>query len=139
MYDTTNPDWAPTVNLGHNKVNPATSASDTSRYQRALDRTEKQKDNEAASALIQLGEITSSTSDSNAETGTTVQTDLSGVMISGMQAELQRLIIDNQRLKDELKQKTVDFDVDFFKEDNEKVKYYTGLPDFCNCLLYINI
>lgn len=47
-----------------------------------------------------------------------------------MQAEIQNLLSENQTLKKELLDERNRFDVNFFQEDDEKVKYYTGLPNF---------
>lgn len=63
--------------------------------------------------------------------GTASQTDLTTNTVTAMQAELQRLISENRDLKDKLLAEQTKFDVNFFKDDNEKVKYYTGLPDYC--------
>ena len=58
------------------------------------------------------------------------QTDLSGAMIAAMQARMQRLLSENQTLKKELSDERTGFDLKIFKNNDEKVKYYTGLPDF---------
>ena len=39
MYDTTSPDWIPTLNLGHNEL----KEGDTSRHDRATERATKQR------------------------------------------------------------------------------------------------
>ena len=60
------------------------------------------------------------------------QTVLHSTTIAAMQTEIQQLLSENLRLKTDLQvsiEKTK-LERDFFKENDEKVKYYTGLPDF---------
>ena len=56
LYNNRNPDWVPTVNLGHDKVfqSPPPSALNPSRYARNINRSSKKKQSEAASALPKL-------------------------------------------------------------------------------------
>ena len=65
-----------------------------------------------------------------------VQTDLSGADIDCLQQEFDRLVTENIKLKnlnDEYKVKE-----DAFKNDNEKVKLFTGLPSFAVLMMLIN-
>jgi len=123
-------------------VKEATTARDTERYQRSLDRQEKKKSHDAASALLQLQvaetAVDNTSSDYNKTTGTGVQTDLNAATIAAMQTELQRLLGENNSLKERLAQETIRFDSDFFKDEDDKVKYYTGLPDFSTLDILFN-
>ena len=47
LFDFTNPDWAPTLNLGHAKV----VETDLTRYQRLVDRKERDRTRFAAASL----------------------------------------------------------------------------------------
>lgn len=135
LYDHTNPDWAPTLNLGHGKVKQSASTSDSNRHKRSLVRREKKKSMDAATTILQPQHASEEVNDDDAmstdsDSGTATQTDLNSETVSAMQAELQRLITENRTLKDKLNQEQNRFDENFFKNDQEKVKYYTGLPDF---------
>jgi hypothetical protein len=132
LQDADNPDWAPSVKLGHDKVKECSTALDTGRYQRRVGRVTREKHMTAASALLDLGveELAEDIPVAEEETGEASQTDLHGTTIAAMQAEIQNLLYENLTLKKELSDERTRFDVDFFKESDEKVKYYTGLADF---------
>ncbi|XP_014678815.1 PREDICTED: uncharacterized protein LOC106818641 [Priapulus caudatus] len=138
LFDCTNPDWAPTINLGHDKVTEASAARDSKRYKRTLGREEKKKSFDAASALLQLqipydeDEPGSTNTVHEIATEIPTQTDLKAAAIAAMQTELQRLLTENKNLKQQLSSEKMKFDLNFFndEDDDEKVKYYTGLPDF---------
>ncbi len=50
--------------------------------------------------------------------------------IAGMESELQRLLVENMDIKRKLLSENSKFGQDFFKADNEKVRYYTGIPKY---------
>ena len=132
LYDSTNPDWAPSLQLGHNKVTDVAAARDTDRHQRVLGRKRKKLDIDAASVLVELQDAAPEIAETATETGMASQTELHSTTIAAMQTEIQQLLSENLRLKTDLQvsiEKTK-LERDFFKENDEKVKYYTGLPDF---------
>lgn len=137
LYDITNPDWAPTLKLGHRKVDPAATTRDSSRHQRAVERKDRKKNVNAAKALLELqcGPRQEANVDVNdmedIDSGTGTQTNLSSSTVEAMQEELQRLITENRELKEKLAVEQNKFDQNFFREDDEKVRYYTGLQDYC--------
>lgn len=55
LYDTTNPDWAPSLNLGHNNSSNAASAVDRFERKMAQVLNVKKTAPSAASALVKLG------------------------------------------------------------------------------------
>ena len=132
LYNNLNPDWVPTANLGHDKVfqSPPPSALN-SRYARNINRSSKKKQSEAASALLQLQDTdnTSTVSvEQDVETGTCSQTDVGMDLIGSMESEMQRLLEENNKLKN-ICNETV-FSHEYFIDNNAKVKYYTGLPNY---------
>ena len=52
LYDKTNCDWAPTVNLGHDKFKPSFGATSSSRYERTVDRAETKSRLDMANTLL---------------------------------------------------------------------------------------
>ena len=57
-----------------------------------------------------------------------VQTDLPGSLISQMQEEINTLNLEKNELKHGIS--SLNISEDFFKEDDVRVKFYTGLPNF---------
>ena len=49
LFDTNNPDWLPTLNLGHSKRSARPSSSAIDRYERARSRSENTAAGDAAS------------------------------------------------------------------------------------------
>ena len=132
LYNNLNPDWVPTINLGHDKVfqSPPPSALN-SRYARNINRSSKKKQSEAASALLQLQDTDNTsivTVEQDVETGTCSQTDVGMDLIGSMESEMQRLLEENNKLKN-ICTETV-FSHEYFIDNNTKVKYYTGLPNY---------
>lgn len=131
LYDELNPDWAPTVQMGqdHKLKSPTPTKS---RYNRSLSRSAKKRECEAARTLIELRCATPETeaqdSDLSLEAGIAIQTDIDKTLLSAMESELQRLQLENAALKKMLDHQK--FDLAFFRDDDNKVKYYTGLTNF---------
>ena len=65
------------------------------------------------------------------------QTDLEGSVLSASQKELQRLLEENRTLKEQLANSNK-FDEGFFKDNDENVKHYTGLPSFAILVALFN-
>ena len=123
LFDFTNPDWAPTLNLGHAKV----AETDLTRHQRLVDRKERDRTRTAAASLLELQDCEDRDADCD-DDGISTQTELTGNTVQAMQEEIQRLLSENIALKEKLSR--VNYDENFFKVSNENVRYYTGLPDF---------
>ena len=141
LYDTTNPDWAPSLKLGHNKVDSCSVARDSERFARSVKRQEQKRKHDAAEALLQLGSPSDHTTqpvdDECKLSEAACQTDLEGNVLSASQKELQRLLEENRTLKEQLANSNK-FDEGFFKDNDENVKHYTGLPSFAILVALFN-
>uniref|UniRef100_A0A8C5GX67 Uncharacterized LOC114473450 n=1 Tax=Gouania willdenowi TaxID=441366 RepID=A0A8C5GX67_GOUWI len=136
LYYTTSPDWIPTVKMGHDKFKLDLVKNNSDRYQRKTERASKRKRTKVAetqlelqTSLQQVESLPSEAVEDDTlvfESNTvvsTVQTD-----IGSLQKEMQRLTIENMVLKKEISNHQVTPDA--FKDNDEKVKYFTGLPNF---------
>ncbi|WAR11745.1 hypothetical protein MAR_025925 [Mya arenaria] len=132
LYDQLNPDWAPTVKMGHIRTFMSPSPS-KSRYNRSLNRSVRKQHTAAAMSLLELRcstpELESEDVDVGVmESGTSTQTDIDKNLLTAIESELQVLQKENREMKAMLEEKKLD--ESFFRNDSAKVKYYTGLPDF---------
>ena len=129
IYDKDNPDWAPSQKLGYdcNKV----KESSQEKYNRAQERVEKRQKSEGAIALLELSKATM---EETVDVGVTVeelnckacQTDITTEYFTELIQNEETLKKENAALKEQLKQNSLS--QDSFKEDNDKVLFYTGLP-----------
>ena len=110
LYDTTNPDWVPSLKLGHNNC----SSADTSRHDRASARAVKRRkvqeavdDDEEREVLI-------------IEQEEAVQDDN-----GGQSKEVDILTAELAQTKDLNASRLVEA---VFRRDNDNVLYYSGLP-----------
>jgi len=118
--------------MGHIRVFMTPSPS-KSRYHRSQNRSVKKQRTAAAMSLLELRCATPDLDtdepiSSDNESGTSTQTDIDSHLLTAMQSELLVLQQENRAMKEMLEDKK--FDETFFKNDDLKVKYYTGLPDF---------
>ena len=85
LYDSTNPDWVPSQNLGYNDA----SSGEPSRYERARSRQTKRKELQEIESEAKRKRLdTSQTEESQGETGTAVQTDLHIVILMSLNLRL---------------------------------------------------
>ncbi|XP_014679850.1 PREDICTED: uncharacterized protein LOC106819777 [Priapulus caudatus] len=151
LYDRTNPDWAPSLKLigpdttqeNHVPTDGKLSRSAVKRYKRAQDRKQKREQHHAAQALLDLrneplpetlSDCTETASSATPchftlkgcleQADNTAETENCDIMAK-MNMELQRLTLENMELQESLG-KTV-FSPDTLKNDEAKVKHYTGL------------
>ncbi|XP_041354152.1 uncharacterized protein LOC121371985 [Gigantopelta aegis] len=135
LYQKNSPDWIPTVDMSKAATEKPDSKSPAAnkRYQRKVDRAEKC---DAANTLLELNTMfeTDAHDDSDcvsdAETGTAIQTDIDQPLFSAMHEELQSLRTENVTLSRQICSASSQFKVFEFEGDDEKVKYFTGLPKF---------
>ncbi|XP_076137437.1 uncharacterized protein LOC143119707 [Alosa pseudoharengus] len=106
MYNS-HPDWAPSLHLGHTEM----KATKTARYERQEKRKRQSTDME-----------TPAPAEDGADQTLLIECDF----CQRRRAEINRLLEENRTLKCELGQRKMD--ENFLKDDNVKVKYYTGLP-----------
>ncbi|XP_014669650.1 PREDICTED: uncharacterized protein LOC106810726 isoform X2 [Priapulus caudatus] len=139
LYDKTNPDWAPTQKLGHDKIRTITHLA-VSRRDRSNERYAKKAKLEAAEVLVTLNAVEFSDSvlsdlpdpnnenipEKHREVG--CQTELTGLQIS----ELEQCNRDMTCELVEMKKKILEADLTeaSFKNNDEKTKFYTGLTNF---------
>lgn len=144
LYDTEDADWAPSLNLGHNSYKNV----DGKRKDRYDLIKEKRRKSEGAQALLELQNLTeflqeepveatdcvtaTGINESTTETSETyvksceTQTDTSSSDIQALEAEIKSLREDNSKAREQLKE--VSLDESGFRDNNEKVLFYTGLP-----------
>ncbi len=133
MYES-DPDWAPSLHLGHSDI----KQTDTARSARR-DKRDQQRRNTAQTAELKVWEaevgkhlhITEETHEAGSKDrpGHTVQevavAECNLCLLR--RAEINRLIEENIELRRELDECRMSDR--FFGEDDDKVKYYTGLPN----------
>ncbi|XP_051576447.1 uncharacterized protein LOC127453791 [Myxocyprinus asiaticus] len=128
------PDWVPSLHLGHTEV----KATHSGRFNRRTQRQQDVTGTNAAPAPLDLAgqrpemdeaatpDGASQMDDTGSKDNTAEQQEC--LFCSCRHAEINRLFKENRRLKEELSQKKID--EDFLKDDDVKVRYYTGLPCF---------
>uniref|UniRef100_A0A8C6SDP6 THAP-type domain-containing protein n=1 Tax=Neogobius melanostomus TaxID=47308 RepID=A0A8C6SDP6_9GOBI len=112
------PDWAPSLNLGHTEVKAATTA----RFDRLSGRARSKQ--LPSSVLNNAGPLTEV--DNISQHNDEEQPECR--MCSLRLKEIAHLQEENRKLKEELSKKKLDDD--FLKDNDSKVKFYTGLPSF---------
>ena len=135
LYDKTNPDWAPSLKLGHDSVD----SNSSKRYERTKGRLEKRKRMESAQALISLQTAATESEyiDMEVIVSNTEQLDsqncnffslgkVDSTVESEEQKEIKRLKEENITLKEKLSAGSGDITPETFT-DNDKCKHYTGL------------
>ena len=106
------PDWAPSLHLGHAEV----KQTDTGRYNRQLERSKKKQlkvqssenqsdvseetNDEAVGPCEAVDDCDEAFQPNQNEYGT--QTDLTGALIHGMEKEIERLLEENRQLKEKI-------------------------------------
>lgn len=125
LYEQDDPDWAPSLRLGHSSVKDGTSAED--RHSRSLERNRKKKvleKQEAECMKWEEGEQPGIASQSAALTAveTCVQTDLNASDIERLCHQGQ----DMQSIRERLQYLV--FDMDSAVSDESRLSFYTGLP-----------
>uniref|UniRef100_A0A8C6MF33 THAP-type domain-containing protein n=1 Tax=Nothobranchius furzeri TaxID=105023 RepID=A0A8C6MF33_NOTFU len=127
--DVTNPDWAPTLHMGHDDI----PVSDSDRHARRMQRKRKRA-NIAVEAVDSscVGQVEVDVPAANVDSGDRSDsvTEAEGqtkdcVFSEQGRAEINRLLEENRLLRAQL-QKT-ELNETFLKDNTEKVRYYTGL------------
>ena len=123
LYDTTNPDWIPTLKLGHQLMKPG----DLCRHTRAVARDAKKRKIE----------------EDTIQSATTMASDVESDCTSNSEDladEIEKLNIDLKKTKEELLSVSMNLekthkelmayrlDEEGFRDNDEKVCYYLGLP-----------
>ena len=142
LFDENNPDWAPSLNLGYDSESMDYIEAKSGRYERAVGRSRKRAIDELE---LEVDPEIPEADDETADEGNSIstQTDLSMKDldedrakkqddISHLQTQLEVIREENKKLHQtakKLKQELEDYLLNeaSFKDDDEKVLYYTGL------------
>lgn len=137
--------------MGHDKFQVSSSKRGGDRHKRILEREVKRRRHDAAQALLDLQKnLVMENTEVNIpeprneeveeinekKKSVEVQTVVTKDYISALQAEMQRLTMENMDLKDKLGHFTVT--ADSFKGNDDKVKYFTGLPNYLMLMAIFN-
>lgn len=126
MYDSTNPDWVPSLEMGYETYH----VPDQERYTRLQLRKKRKMDATEDDEDLETG-VACQTAIPVDMVDVTCQTDIGLFEVTRMEAELQQLKKDNQRLQaeaSEAKQQAerASFCVESLQNDEQKLKFYTG-------------
>ncbi|XP_054720568.1 uncharacterized protein LOC129230193 [Uloborus diversus] len=127
LEDKDNPDWVPSVNLGY-----GSSSIDCSRYKRRM----KRKVCSLAEDLAESGAADNNDTESNHK-DVGVQTDVSMKDLDLQQQVFRDMQLELSKVKDNLKKITLN--EDSFKDNDDKVKYFTGLPTYALLLIIFDV
>ena len=163
LYDNDNPDWAPSLILGH-MCSTSKPECSVERYERALTRKKRVLDADSDELIAKrnapdhdVSRVSSEeeqlvindpnfSNDHNNFYGTPVQTEMTSKAISVMESDINKLqksqeqiekdcrdkVADLEMIVDKLEQKVNDLSLNerAFRDNNEKVLYYTGLSNW---------
>ncbi|XP_006812856.1 uncharacterized protein LOC100372111 [Saccoglossus kowalevskii] len=127
LYDKGNPNWVPTVNVGHGE-NVLKQTMAVNRYNRLHNRQKRKAEEKIVIVEEGLALENKENATSTTEFGT--QTDLTTSMLKSMENELQALRTENQSLKEQLSKYTNKMSQVDLEGDNEKVNFFTGISSF---------
>ena len=128
LEDELNPDWLPTQNLGHSKVDSDRAIASLERFQRAASRSDHLEKLEAAQALVSLSFSSSEEQTKTVSTG--VQTDLTRESYLLFELELGQLQEKVSTLEKSAVSMFTEANMLKDSDDNKKfIQFYTGLPN----------
>ena len=122
VYDEANPDWLPTLHLGHSKKQSNKQGVETWARKQAREQSVKEAESEAAEALLTLCD---NPTVEPVETGVATQTELTSTKVQDTH-DRSREIIDDLTLR--LIQQVAPYTKESLTSDHI-VKFYTGLPN----------
>ena len=159
LFEENNTDWAPSLKLGHSKFTTNVKSSEKRekrRKNRELNKSQNIKSqkqlfpkspyqsttepNEEISAtdFVQFEDAhQTKTKISESTSNNGCQTDLTGKDISSMKQELERSTKEICDLKQDVLSKSLTREA--FENDEDKVHFYTGLPNFVTLLTIFNL
>uniref|UniRef100_A0A668AX52 Zgc:113019 n=1 Tax=Myripristis murdjan TaxID=586833 RepID=A0A668AX52_9TELE len=118
------PDWAPTLHLGHSEVTATATALD--RHARRQQRQHRKKSK--GDGVREAAEEDEHGDETETDEPATKRLRAECQFCEQSSAEITRLLQENRELRSELNK--LKMDEEFFKDNTEKVRYYTGLPCF---------
>ena len=130
LYDTTNPDWVPTLNLGHCEGKTGDSLI---RHDRAVGRATKRRKFNEEQAIAKEERDNQQESIREEEKRTQVQKDQEKDEVEKLLCELQKSRSELDDVKKELartheKLRAHTLDEESFRDNDEKVCFFTGIP-----------
>ena len=125
LLDELNPDWLPTQSLGHRKTDPQGTANREGRYARKRSRQTRTVD----TSLEQQEEDRDMEIDPVNDPSVSTQTEMSGIDVEQVKGDHSRLVQENRALKLQI-QSLQPFTKDMLRNDDEAVRFFTGLPKF---------
>ena len=146
LYDDTNPDWLPTLNLGHGKKESASSMATTERWERKKARTEatarREKEQTLLSTDTPLHSVATHSDVAECHPGdeevsqiasgvveAATKTELTSGAITTLEGELDRFRHTVDELTIACRQRVLPLTEESLQTD-ESVIFYTGLPNF---------
>ncbi|XP_066303870.1 uncharacterized protein [Branchiostoma lanceolatum] len=136
LYSFTDPDWAPTQHLGHNKVDITLGVA---RSVRAAERNNKrikiEEDGYSTGGIIDPPSPVVPNIHVAAKCDAGCQTELTGEDIDRMQCTVQYLTEQQDNLKTQLLSLQIN-ENSFSNRGDDKVRFYSGLPNF---LILMNV
>ncbi|KAK6173756.1 hypothetical protein SNE40_017158 [Patella caerulea] len=149
LYRETNPDWVPTQNLGYQCKDAY--GSDVSRYDRLQKRTDRKHMQDAAMCLLDLSasldnSMACTDLDVDVEPDNIIEEELTHLQqlelanheVKKLQTNITRTEEENARLKKIIHKMRANTPEDF-ENDDDKVKYYTGLPTYLTLISLFNL
>ncbi len=137
LYDNTSPDWIPSLQLGYQSTSITSSSSKASRYERASKRRRVNIPDPVYESNSNSIHVEDDSSSIEVQTSLTV-TKLSMIeeKVCSLSAQLAQCNLEVNDLKKRVKECSLD--EDSFKNDDEKVKYYTGLCSWQLLMVILN-
>ena len=129
LYRRDDPDWVPSLNMV--PVKAAQKSGENSlairRFERCQRREEQRKATETESWDEGLSDNLEATETDSFTNNLYTQTDIDNDALTAMESELQALQAKNTQLHEQIKSNNKNFDVSSFKDNNEKVLFFTGI------------
>uniref|UniRef100_A0A3P8NI01 THAP-type domain-containing protein n=1 Tax=Astatotilapia calliptera TaxID=8154 RepID=A0A3P8NI01_ASTCA len=130
--DQTNPDWVPTLHMGHSEIRTSHSDRHRRRTQRQQNKVlfggKRQPHPQPQSLILKVTGADAENIDIREKQTEDQQLTNDCVHCVQSRAEINRLLEENRKLKSKLDK--TELNENFLKGDTEKVKYYTGFTCF---------
>ena len=129
LYKRDDPDWVPSLNMVPVKAaqKSGENSLDIRRSERCQRREEQRKATETESWDEGLSDNLEATETDSFTNNLYTQTDIDNDALTAMESELQALQAKNTQLHEQIKSNNKHFDVSSFKDNNEKVLFFTGI------------
>ena len=132
LLDETNPDWIPTLELGHGFG----KSTNVNCYLRLQQKPKETATNEPGFESAQKDHANIDIE--NTIPDAQIQTDMTSSYISQLEDVVNNLTAENANLKHDVLKKDM-FSEEYFQAKPDRVKYYTGLPNFVILVSVLNL